>query len=374
MKMKTTKILCTLMLVAIMGVNLNAQTTTTLSPAEDAYVISGTNANTNYSSGSTFGNLLIRNHPSNLNASNKAIMKFNVSGAGVGAIVTAKLRLYVIAGFPQWITAYATTDAWEDSTVTWATLPAKGDSIRGINVSGGGYREWTITAYVKAEATGDGMVSLILEAPNASTALFQVASSRNVDMTRLPQLVLDAPTLLPVSLSSFTGNAVSQSVVLNWSTASEQNSDVFRVQTSTNGTNFSEVGTVSAAGNSNSVVNYSFKHDNAPVGDNYYRLQQVDKNGVTKYSPIVKVAINSKLASISAYFKPAALMVNIVATKPVKTAVSVFELSGKQIAKQEVNLENGANQLSIPVNLLKGTYFISVLLDGKKYVQKVVSE
>jgi hypothetical protein len=45
---------------------------------------------------------------------------------------------------------------------------------------------------------------------------------------------------------------------LQWTTASEQNSDSFFIEKSTDGSNFIIIGSVAAAGNSTEVRKYSF--------------------------------------------------------------------------------------------------------------------
>ena len=70
---------------------------------------------------------------------------------------------------------------------------------------------------------------------------------------------------LPVELIEFQakdlGNSKSQ---LNWSTASEVNSDYFEVLRSENGRDFTSIGTVTAAGDSDQTIHYSFQ-DESPI-------------------------------------------------------------------------------------------------------------
>jgi hypothetical protein len=99
-------------------------------------------------------------------------------------------------------------------------------------------------------------------------------------------IVMDA---LPVELISFKAIKTESGNLLQWSTASEWNSDYYWVEHSTTG-EFNEnsiIGQMSAAGYSNTVMEYSFLHDPLPV-INYYQITQVDQNGAyTIYGPVV---------------------------------------------------------------------------------------
>lgn len=102
---------------------------------------------------------------------------------------------------------------------------------------------------------------------------------------------------LPIELMRFYGNYDGKVVMLNWSTATENDNDYFTVERSTNinpdGSQWKEIGSIKANGNSNAIINYNF-NDNIPnteVQVNYYRLKQVDFDGKYSYSNIVPIHI-----------------------------------------------------------------------------------
>ena len=85
---------------------------------------------------------------------------------------------------------------------------------------------------------------------------------------------------LPVELLSFTARPLQNEFVkCEWQTASEINSDYFLVQRSIDAINFEIVGSVSAAGYSNSILEYEFDDHEPYDGVSYYRLQQFDRDG-----------------------------------------------------------------------------------------------
>lgn len=96
---------------------------------------------------------------------------------------------------------------------------------------------------------------------------------------------------LPVTWVSFTADNQNGSVLLKWQTAQEANSSHFIIEHSADGQTFASVGSLPAAGNSNSPRNYSFVHSAPQEGNNFYRLQQVDADGRFNYSSITTIAI-----------------------------------------------------------------------------------
>jgi hypothetical protein len=80
---------------------------------------------------------------------------------------------------------------------------------------------------------------------------------------------------LPIELISFKANCSSNKI--EWITASETNNELFILQGTNDGINFTNLDTIPGAGNSNQMLYYSL-----PLGDwgfSYFRLQQKDFDG-----------------------------------------------------------------------------------------------
>ena len=80
----------------------------------------------------------------------------------------------------------------------------------------------------------------------------------------------------PVLLLDFNAVKQGSAVKLSWRTSSEINSKYFDIEYSKDGSSWSSIGTVNAAGNSSIEKNYNMVHYTPVVGSNYYRLKQVD--------------------------------------------------------------------------------------------------
>lgn len=88
---------------------------------------------------------------------------------------------------------------------------------------------------------------------------------------------------LPISLTSLRGFLTNQGVQLIWITESETNNNYFQIEVSTDGRNYSLLGTIDGAGNSTIETKYTFLHEQPRVGVNYYRLSQTDFDGQKRY-------------------------------------------------------------------------------------------
>jgi hypothetical protein len=69
----------------------------------------------------------------------------------------------------------------------------------------------------------------------------------------------------------------------------EQNNKYFVVERSADGKNFTAIGRVAGAGNSDRELNYQFIDVNPLSGTSYYRLQQVDIDGKSTLSTVAMV-------------------------------------------------------------------------------------
>ena len=108
------------------------------------------------------------------------------------------------------------------------------------------------------------------------------------------KLSIVAPTGLPIELLSFTGKPYNDDVMLEWSTASEYNNDYFYIERSTDGYKWDKISETDATGNSNQKIEYMTFDTNPTKGIIYYRLTQVDYDGLQEtFNPIAVNIINN---------------------------------------------------------------------------------
>ncbi len=135
---------------------------------------------------------------------------------------------------------------------------------------------------------------------------------------------------LPVEVLNFNAQKDGRQVVLSWQTASEQNSDYFMVEHSTDAKTFSTLERVKARGESNAIHNYKVSDKVPAKGINYYRLKQMDLDGKYSYSKIKSVVFNTK--GIAFYPNPASQTISF--NKPVES-VSIHDMQGKEVLKSQ---------------------------------------
>lgn len=120
-----------------------------------------------------------------------------------------------------------------------------------------------------------------------------------------------ASCVLPVTLNGFEVREEQSAHVLTWSTASEYNNEGFFVEHGVDGYTFDSLGWVDGYGTSVEEMVYTFTVENPSTGWHYYRLKQVDFDGVYEYSKIISLQDNTGTV-IQVYPNPAATYIEIV--------------------------------------------------------------
>jgi hypothetical protein len=188
--------------------NTPAANTTTLSPTNDAYVISSS-PNTAYGSSA---DLRVRDAA----ADAYSFLKFNLGGL-TKPVGKATLRLYVSDGGPDGGGVYLvsnnyrnTNTNWLEGALTWNNAPVIGGAplVQMGAVSAGHWVERDVTAGVLAALAGGNRVSFGLK--NASSDLIIYSSKEG---NYAPQLVIDhdaapPPTFTPTPSPSPTATAI----------------------------------------------------------------------------------------------------------------------------------------------------------------------
>ncbi|RXK60909.1 T9SS type A sorting domain-containing protein [Lacibacter luteus] len=104
-----------------------------------------------------------------------------------------------------------------------------------------------------------------------------------------------APGPLPVVWGGFAGKRVNNaSIGLQWRTLQEQNTSHYNIQRSEDGVHFRTIAMAMAQGTTASVTDYNFEDKQATGNMYYYRLEQVDLNGSSSFSSIIKLGNGGK--------------------------------------------------------------------------------
>jgi autotransporter-associated beta strand protein len=175
----------------------------------------------------------------------------------------------------------------------------------------------------------------------------------------------DAVVPLPLTWLSFgCNNTPYGSVDLSWSTAMEQNTATFEIERSTGGEDFEKIGTVSAAGFSQTPRFYRFE-DLAPIeGNAYYRIKQTDRDGKFSYSEVCKVENDMRMALLM-YPNPCQDFVEVVGLGSLKNAsYLVYNTAGMVVGKGTYNATDA--KLNVK-DLPEGMYSIKISASGRSW-------
>jgi len=179
---------------------------------------------------------------------------------------------------------------------------------------------------------------------------------------------------LAAKLSDFYAMERNGSNLLQWSTITETNSNYFDVERSNDARYYQPIGRVTARGNSTTEVKYYFTDNFPPVGKNYYRLAQVDRNNKTDYSKIVSVVnkdnhtLRLLYTSLSTSNNTASFI--IISSKKQAALLAVTDVSGRLIFSADISLLQGNNSITknIPA-LSKGIYYVRVFTKNETLVR-----
>ena len=176
-----------------------------------------------------------------------------------------------------------------------------------------------------------------------------------------------AGTPAPVKLVSFTAARKNNTVALQWKTASEENTSTFSVERSADGKDFSSIGTLVAAGNSQAEKLYSFT-DVAPQSINFYRLRTNDKDGSFSYSTIVAFKVN-KLSSLQLSPNPANASLYLQYSANEKGEAQILDPAGRVVRR--IILSAGENALTVDIAALKaGVYILRAEGESRTFVKQ----
>lgn len=184
---------------------------------------------------------------------------------------------------------------------------------------------------------------------------------------------------LPVTIISLQAYPVNNTYIqVAWATAIEINNQGFHVQRSTDGVNFTNIGWAEGHGNSTQQNNYDYNDYNVSANVvYYYRLLQVDNNGVQTPTDIVEAMITGgNVFVIGELFpNPASdqSSLNITTSKAQNIHVKLFDIIGQQITAIDYNLIAGTNTISFNAHQLAGgTYSVIIEADDNLYSRKLV--
>lgn len=177
---------------------------------------------------------------------------------------------------------------------------------------------------------------------------------------------------LPVTFVDFTGKVDGNAILLEWATMSELNNEHFEIERSVDGKNFVIIGYVEGAGVSSERIDYQFIDNTPEYGYQYYRLLQVDYNGVRTYADkIIRVLYqNNEEDRVLVAPNPSDGQFRISVNGNIANGtVQIMSQNGMVVRELDVD---GCESMIDITDLSNGIYFLRYVSNSKVFQQKIV--
>lgn len=189
--------------------------------------------------------------------------------------------------------------------------------------------------------------------------------------------MLNFTNVLPVELISFIASSKSNSINLQWETATEVNNYGFEIERKVN-TIWEKIGFVAGYGNSNSPKSYSFTDNNIVGGSKFqYRLKQIDNDGQFEYSEIVEVELTpNEYALYQNYPNPFNPVTKVRFAIPFagKVIMKLYNSIGEEVM-DIINQDYDAGYHEVEINLgqlASGIYLYKIVSNDFTSVKKLI--
>jgi hypothetical protein len=219
-------------------------------------------------------------------------------------------------------------------------------------------------------STSGSMCLLLLDAdlPTGAGIRYEISFRANqaTDILFDNFAINSANSPLPVTFLGFVARKNDNGTTrLLWNVGEEMNVTRYVVERSLNGNDFTTVGSVAAGGK----AVYSLEDNQVITETRYYRVKNVDIDGSSKYTPVIKVSGKERVAGqIQLYPMPAKDQVYIQHDKaPAKVNISIYNLEGKMI--QQVQAIPNTYQTSLNISKLMSGMYLVKYDDGNGDIQ-----
>ncbi|MGW8123325.1 SdrD B-like domain-containing protein [Roseivirga echinicomitans] len=179
---------------------------------------------------------------------------------------------------------------------------------------------------------------------------------------------------LPITLISFSGNSRGDHNELNWTTVSEINNSLFRIDRSADGETFETVGYKDGAGTTKSTIDYLFRDYEPLKGKNYYRLIDIDNNGVENVSEMILVNYYKRSdIEVKAYPNPIRRGETLYLSLDQEAELGLIKMHQINGTEVLIQTERTGDRLAInSPQVNQGVYLLSVMVNGQLHKFKIV--
>ena len=191
------------------------------------------------------------------------------------------------------------------------------------------------------------------EGPSAATDRFRI--------------VFEVSTPVPVRFTTLKAWQKNSDIQVDWKVATESGIVNYEVEHSTDGRNFSKVGTVAAT----NAATYNWLDVSPAAGAHFYRIKSIGVAGESRYTTVVKVVIGSGKTGITVYPNPVkggVVTLQFANQAAGKYGIRLINTVGQVLYKTVINQAGGnsSETFSLPAGIAKGIYKLELNTPGNK--------
>lgn len=185
--------------------------------------------------------------------------------------------------------------------------------------------------------------------------------------------------VLPVTFINVTATISGSVTTVSWKVADEINVKEYIVERSTDGINYTTVGTVAFKNNYGAEQTYQF-NDATVAASNavvHYRIKQVDADNKFTYSKIVTIRRGGDKNALKVLGNPVQnnqVLMQVTSNQPGNGTFMLMDMNGRVLSTTTQSLSKGDNSIRLaPQNglLVKGTYIIRAIINGQLFTEKI---
>ena len=331
-------------------------------------------------SGATWGPITVNNSPTNTLYPN-GVLRIGVQESGKQEVACPASATAISCSPTPVAPTYtpATTSISRNQSVTYTISNAVSGTFYSVadSTTGNPYAigKWATANGALSITTNNFTVGGTYKVFFKSTSLSGVTQCSAVSSIGT---VIVSTIALPLTLIHFKGKKQAAGILLDWATASEIQVNRFEIERSNDGSLYEKIGTIQAAGNSNTNKYYSFT-DLLPFNtDNYYRLKMVDDDGKYSYSNVVVFKGGQLTNMLVDKIKPNpfrdVINIELALQQPQQLTIQLVDMTGRVELSSNYAGKAGVNKIVLNNlgNLSAGVYFIKIITADTLEQQKLL--
>ncbi len=300
-------------------------------------------------------------NPLNLTSSTAAYLSFLTKHRAENFHDKLQVQVATATGGP-WTAIAGKTTVREPGTNEGSTINGQ-PSLTGIQP------DWVKEEFNLASYLGNATVYFRFAFTSDASSSFYAAQDGGFYIDNLK--VVSTNTILQTlgaNFLSFTGKLLPDNTIeLKWDASVDQKHRYFEVEKSIDRINFVSIGRIEGS------MLYRLIDNNPIIGNNFYRIKEVDVDGKAGYSNIINVVYNPAVHYLKLYPNPVKdnLNMRIKLNTADKINIQISDLSGRIVNSIEVNAGSTIQEYQIDTKRLSSSVYILKVVNSRSEVISV---